>query len=149
MSRLAEFSAQFARKVPEISSGLVVRVHQKIQEGEKSRIQIFEGLVICVSHGAGADATFTVRKVVDGVGVEKIFPLYSTNIAKIDIKKSSNVRKSKLYFMRERRGKSANLRGLLMEIESPVAAPEVKKAEAPAAATEAAKEPVAEAPKAA
>ncbi len=149
MSRLAEFSAQFARKVPEISSGLVVRVHQKIQEGEKSRVQIFEGLVIRVSPGAGADATFTVRKVVDGIGVEKIFPLYSTNIAKIDIKKSSRVRRSKLYFMRERRGKSANLRGLLMEIESPVATPEVPKTEAPAAVAEVAKEPVTEAPKAA
>jgi len=87
-----------------------VRVHQKIKEGEKERIQLFEGLVIKVNSGHGADKTFTVRRVVGGVGVEKIFPLYSTNIEKIEIKKKSKVRRSKLYYMRGRSGKSARLK---------------------------------------
>lgn len=98
------------KKVPAIEPGLTVRVHQKIKEGEKERIQIFEGLVIKVNSGYGADKTFTVRRVVGGVGVEKIFPLHSTNIEKIEIKKKSKVRRAKLYYMRGRSGKSARLK---------------------------------------
>lgn len=98
------------KKVPVLTPGSVVRVHQKIREGAKERIQIFEGLVIRISSGSGVNKTFTLRKIVDGVGVEKIFPIYSPNIKQIDIVKGGKVRRSKLYYMRERTGKSARLR---------------------------------------
>ena len=98
------------KKVPTIEPGLTVRVHQRIKEVEKERIQIFEGLVIQVNSGHGADKTFTVRKIIGGIGVEKIFTLYSTNIEKIEVKKRSKVRRAKLYYMRERSGKSARLK---------------------------------------
>ncbi|OIP81075.1 50S ribosomal protein L19 [Candidatus Peregrinibacteria bacterium CG22_combo_CG10-13_8_21_14_all_44_10] len=98
------------KTVPEIRTGYTVRVHQKIKEGGKERIQIFEGLIIKMGSGEGLDKTFTVRKIASGVGVEKIYPLYSNNIAKIEVVKKAKVRKSKLYYMRERTGKAARLR---------------------------------------
>lgn len=125
MSVVAEFSAQCKKSVANLKTGLTVRVHQKIQEGEKTRIQIFEGLVIRINPGTGADSTFTVRKIVDGIGVEKIFPLYSANVSKIEVKKASRVRRSKLYYMRERSGKRANLKGLRIDL-SQFQAPEEK-----------------------
>jgi len=101
---------KFVKNTPEIKAGYTVRVHQKIKEGEKERVQMFEGLVIKTSGGKGLNGTFTVRKVVSGVGVEKIFPLNSDSITKIEIKKKANVRRSKLYYMRKRAGKSARLK---------------------------------------
>jgi large subunit ribosomal protein L19 len=98
------------KKMPELKAGYTIRVHQRIKEGEKERVQIFEGLVIKISSGFGANKTFTVRKVVEGIGVEKTFPLYSTNIIKIEVKKKSKVRRAKLFYMREREGKSARLK---------------------------------------
>ena len=99
------------KKVPEIKAGYTVKVHQKIKEGDKERIQIFEGLVLQVSSGHGpADKTFTVRKVVEGIGVEKIFPLHSPLIEKIQVKKEGKVRRARLYYMGNRFGKSARLR---------------------------------------
>ncbi|TAK57375.1 50S ribosomal protein L19 [Patescibacteria group bacterium] len=86
-------------------SGDTVRVWQKIKEGDKTRLQAFEGLVLARKHGAESGATFTVRKVMDGVGVERIFPLYSPNIDKIEIVRRSKVRRSKLYFVREKAAK--------------------------------------------
>jgi len=97
------------KKVPEIKPGYTVRVSQKVKEGGKERIQPFEGLVIKVSHGEGPEKTFTMRKIVEGVGVEKTFPIHSPNITKIVVKKKASVRRSKLYYMRERFGKSARL----------------------------------------
>ena len=97
------------KKIPEIKPGYTVRVHQKIKEGNKERVQAFEGLVIRVGHGEGPEKTITVRKIVEGIGVEKVFPIYSTNIKKIDVKKKARVRQSKLYYMRKRFGKSARL----------------------------------------
>jgi large subunit ribosomal protein L19 len=90
------------RKNLGIKAGDTVRVHQKIQDKGKTRIQVFEGLVLARKHGAEAGATFTVRKVVDGIGVEKIFPLYSPQIDKIEIMRRSTVRKAKLYYIREK-----------------------------------------------
>ncbi len=98
------------KKMPDVQPGYTVKVHQKIKEGEKERVQIFEGLVIKMNSGYGADKTFTVRRIVSGVGVEKIFPLYSSNIVKIEVKKKSKVRRAKLYYMRDRAGKSARLK---------------------------------------
>ncbi|MBI2453246.1 50S ribosomal protein L19 [Candidatus Peregrinibacteria bacterium] len=98
------------KKLPRLRCGLTVRVHQKITEGNKERIQIFEGLVIKMSSGEGICKSFTVRKVFQGVGVEKIFPLYAPCIDKIAVIKEAKVRRAKLYYIRERAGKSARLR---------------------------------------
>ncbi len=85
-----------------IKAGDTVRVHQKIQDKGKTRIQVFEGLVLARKHGTEPGATFTVRKVASGVGVEKVFPLYSPNIDKIEIVRRSKVRRAKLYYIREK-----------------------------------------------
>src|SRR3954465_6578503 len=90
-------------KRPELRSGDTVRVHVKVREGEKERIQIFEGMVIGM-HRNGIKATFTVRKVSFGQGVERIFPLHSPTIDKIDIVRSAKVRRAKLYFLRDLKG---------------------------------------------
>ncbi len=94
---------------PAMRSGDTVRVHVKVREGEKERIQVFEGLVIG-QHRGGARATFTVRKVSFGQGVERIFPLHSPVIDKIDIVRSAKVRRAKLYFLRNLRGKAARMK---------------------------------------
>jgi large subunit ribosomal protein L19 len=88
-----------------LRAGDTVKVSQKIQEKGKTRLQVFEGLVLAVKHGREAGATFTVRRVASGVGVEKIFPLYSPMIDKITVTKSSEVRRSKLYHIREKAAK--------------------------------------------
>ncbi len=90
------------RKELGIKAGDTIRVHQKIQDKGKTRIQIFEGLVLARKHGTEPGATFTVRKVASGVGVEKIYPLYSPMIDKLEIVKRSKVRRAKLYFIREK-----------------------------------------------
>jgi len=93
------------RKKLNLKAGDTVRVHQKIKEGDKSRIQVFEGLVIARKHGNEAGGTMTVRKVIDGVGVERIFPFYSPNISKIEVVRSSKVRRAKLYNVRDKAAK--------------------------------------------
>ena len=90
------------RKTLGIRPGDTVRVHQKIEEKGKTRLQVFEGVVLARKHGDEPGATFTVRKVASGVGVEKIFPLYSPLIDKIEIVKRSKVRRAKLYFIRDK-----------------------------------------------
>lgn len=102
--------SQLKTDLPDIRSGDTVRVHQKIKEKDKERIQIFEGLVIARKHGKEAGATITVRKVVSGVGVEKILPLHSPVIEKIEIVKRSKVRRAKLYYLRTAKGKRARLK---------------------------------------
>ena len=87
---------------PEFKPGYTVKVHQRIKEGGKERVQIFEGLVIARKGGTGANATFMVRKIASGVGVERIFPLHSPNIVKLEVIKSDAVRKAKLYYVRHR-----------------------------------------------
>lgn len=96
-----------ARKNLDLRVGDTVRVHQKIEEKGKTRIQIFEGLVLARKHGSEAGGTFTVRRVSSGVGVEKIFPLYSPMIDKIEIVKRSRVRRAKLYYIREKVAREA------------------------------------------
>lgn len=81
--------------------GQTVRVHQKIKEGEKERVQVFEGLVIARKHGQGPTATFTVRKTTDGIGIERIFPIHSPIIAKLEILRQAKVRRAKLYHVRK------------------------------------------------
>ena len=89
--------------------GDTVRVHVKVREGEKERIQVFEGVVIA-QHRGGARATFTVRKISFGQGVERIFPLHSPIIDRIEIVRSARVRRAKLYYLRKLRGKAARMR---------------------------------------
>ena len=93
------------RKKLGLRAGDTVKVWQKIKEKDKTRLQAFDGLVLAVKHGTEAGATFTVRKVARGVGVEKIFPLYSPMIDKIDILKRSKVRRAKLYHVRDKAAK--------------------------------------------
>ncbi len=90
------------RKALDIRAGDTVRVHQKIKEGDKTRLQVFEGLVLARKHGSEVGGTFTVRKVASGVGVERIFPLYSPAIDKIDLLKRVKVRRAKLYHIRDK-----------------------------------------------
>ncbi len=97
------------RERPDMRPGDTVRVHVKVREGDKERIQVFEGLVIG-QHRGGARATFTVRKVSFGQGVERIFPLHSPIIDKIVVVRSARVRRAKLYFLRKLRGKAARMR---------------------------------------
>ncbi|MEK7097704.1 MAG: 50S ribosomal protein L19, partial [Patescibacteria group bacterium] len=85
--------------------GDIVKVYQKIKEGDKERNQIFDGLVIAKKHGKGPSATFKVRKITSGVGVERTYPLHSPFISKIEVMKSSQVRRAKLYFVRTAKGK--------------------------------------------
>jgi large subunit ribosomal protein L19 len=94
---------------PQLKSGDTVRVHVKVREGDKERIQVFEGIVIGM-HRGGARATFTVRKVSFGQGVERIFPLHSPIIDHVDIIRSARVRRAKLYFLRGLKGKAARMK---------------------------------------
>ena len=103
-------ASRYEKKTAPVGVGQRVRVHQKIVEGEKERVQIFDGLVIKKRGGNSTDASFTVRKISEGVGVEKVFPLHSPSIVQIEILRQHKIRRSKLYFMRERFGKAARLK---------------------------------------
>ena len=123
-----------ARVALGLRSGDTVRVWQKIKEGEKTRLQSFDGLVLARKHGDEPGATFTVRKVVDGVGVERVFPLYSPVIDEIEIVRRSKVRRSKLYFVREKAAKEIRrqMRTARSQktVETPEEAPVVEVAQA-------------------
>lgn len=94
--------------VPKIEIGSTVRVHVKIKEGTKERIQVFEGTVIAKKHG-GVSETFTVRRISYGVGVEKVFPVHSPNVVKVETVRRGKVRRAKLYYLRGRVGKAAKI----------------------------------------
>ena len=101
---------QLKKDLPDIRPGDTVKVYQKIKEKDKERLQAFEGVVLARKHGKGISATITVRKVISGVGVEKIFPIHSPNIEKIEISKRGKVRRAKLYYLRTAKGKKARLK---------------------------------------
>jgi large subunit ribosomal protein L19 len=101
---------QSKKEVPNIRPGETVRVHVQVVEGEKERTQIFEGIVIGMS-GKGNRATFTVRKISYGVGVERIFPIHSPRIDRVEVVARGKVRRAKLYYLRQRSGKAARLYG--------------------------------------
>lgn len=94
---------------PSVRVGNTVKVHVKIREGERERIQIFEGTVIA-KKGSGVSETFTVRRISYGVGVERVFPLHSPNVAKVELVRIGKVRRSKLYYLRDRVGKAAKVK---------------------------------------
>ena len=99
---------QLRTDIPAFRPGDTVRVHAKVVEGSRERIQIFQGVVI-KRHGAGISATYTVRKISNGVGVERTFPVHSPRVAKIEVVRYGRVRRAKLYYLRERTGKSARI----------------------------------------
>ncbi|MDZ7264752.1 MAG: 50S ribosomal protein L19 [candidate division KSB1 bacterium] len=99
---------QLRSDIPQFNSGDTVAVHVKVIEGDKERIQVFEGVVI-KKKGKGMDATFTVRKISEGIGVERIFPLHSPRIAKIERLRAGKVRRAKLYYLRGLKGKAARI----------------------------------------
>lgn len=131
---ITEFEKQWQKdKLPELRPGYTVRVQQKIREGSKERLQAFEGIIIKMSSGAGVNKTITVRKIVDGVGVEKIFPLHSPNVAKIDVTKIAGVRRAKLYYLRSATGKNTRLSEVQVKQKvEPKSAPADKVAKKPA-----------------
>ena len=95
--------------LPEFGSGDTVAVHYKIKEGSKERVQVFQGVVI-QKKGTGSTVTFTVRKMSNGVGVERIFPLSSPSIDKLEVMKRGKVRRSKIFYLRDRKGKAARIK---------------------------------------
>ena len=102
-------NAQLRDDVPDFRAGDNVKVHVRVAEGGRERIQVFEGVVIA-RNGTGPKASFTVRKISFGVGVERVFPVHSPVIDKIEVTRRGDVRRSKLYYLRERRGKSARIK---------------------------------------
>ncbi len=128
------------RDLPPFRPGDTVRVHVRIREGEKERIQIFEGVVLRRKKG-GPSATFTVRKVSYGIGVERIFATESPTIAKLEIKQRGHVRRARLYYLRELRGKKARLRSKLRDLSGLISEEAADAKNAPPEAAEAASEP--------
>lgn len=116
------------RDLPPFRPGDTVRVHVKIQEGEKERIQVFEGVVIRRRRG-GRGASFTVRKISYGVGVERIFPVESPNVQKVEIKSRGHVRRSRLYYLRALSGKRARLRSKLRDLSGLLSPEEIERQE--------------------
>lgn len=102
-------AAQLREDAPAVEIGSTVRVHVKIREGERERIQVFEGTVIA-KNGSGIAETFTVRRVSYGVGVERVFPVHSPNVAKVELVRNGRVRRAKLYYLRDRVGKAAKVK---------------------------------------
>lgn len=113
MKALAELSAAQKKpqdQIPKFNIGDTVRVHFRIVEGEKERIQVFEGVVIGRKGAESPNATFTVRRVAFGEGVERVFPLHSPRVEKVEVTREGRVRRSKLYYLRERSGKAARVK---------------------------------------
>jgi len=102
--------AQLKKDLPDIRPGDTIRVYQKMKEGEKERIQVFEGLVIAKKHGKGISTNITVRKVLSGIGVERIFPIHSPSIEKIEVIRRGKVKKAKLYYLRTAKGKKSKIK---------------------------------------
>ena len=110
MDLLREATQEYLKSdIPDFRAGDTVKVHVRLKEGEKERIQIFEGLVISRKHGGVAE-TFTVRKISSGIGVERTFPLHTPSIAKIEVGRRGRVRRAKLYYIRGLRGKAARIK---------------------------------------
>ena len=117
-NRLETFTKTYLKEnLPDIRPGDTVRVYQKIKEAPKKaeqegkeRIQVFEGIVLVRKHGKEMGATITVRRVISGIGVERIFPLHSPNIEKIEVVKKGKVRRAKLYYLRKAKGKKARIK---------------------------------------
>ncbi len=106
--------------LPKFNIGDTVKVHFRIVEGEKERIQVFEGVVISRKRGEGVNANFTVRRVSFGEGVERVFPLHSPRVEKVEVTREGSVRRAKLYYLRERSGKAARVKAKARSTKQPV-----------------------------
>jgi len=106
-------ASELKKDISEIRPGYTIQVHQKIKEKDKQRIQIFEGLVIACKHGKGINATITVRRTSQGIGVERIFPIHAPFIEKIEVIKKHKVRRAKLYYIRHKSAKQARLKEIV------------------------------------
>jgi large subunit ribosomal protein L19 len=116
---MASLQPKLSAEMPDIQTGDTVRVHQRITEGRNERIQMFQGVVITKHGGKSPGATYTVRRTgAHGVGVERTFPLYSTNVEKVEVVRKAKVRRAQLYYLRKRQGKAARLREQRMQQES-------------------------------
>ena len=130
-------------RVPQFNVGDTVQVHFRIVEGEKERIQVFEGVVISRKGGEGPQARFTVRRVAYNEGVERVFPLHSPRVEEVEVVREGHVRRAKLHYLRERSGKAARVRAKARSAAAPAAADAASVAE-PAAEIEAGDEIVSE-----
>lgn len=104
MDKLRAFQDKYSGdlKLKDLQTGWTIKIHQRIKEGEKTRLQAFEGIIIAKKHGTNASGTITIRKMSDGIGVEKTFPLYLPSIEKVQVLKKPKVRRAKLYYLREK-----------------------------------------------
>ena len=117
MKRIAQIEKGYLKDdIPEFKSGDTLRVHVRIKEGDKERVQVFQGTVIG-RRGGGTGATFTVRKISSGIGVERVFPLHSPNLDKIELIRSGRVRRAKLNYLRNLTGKSARIKEQLADTD--------------------------------
>ncbi len=131
---LKEIEKDYMKERPNFNVGDTVRVHTRVKEGGKERVQIFEGIVIA-KNGTGINESFTVRKISYNVGVERVFPLHSPLITKIDVKRKGDVRRAKLYYIRERVGKSQSVKEKVEKVSDK--ATEVKQEETKTEGTQA------------
>ena len=117
-TQIETFNKQYLKSnTPDLQAGDIVKVYQKVKEQDKERIQIFEGVVLAKKHGKGVSGTITVRKISQGVGVERIFPLHSPLVEKIEVARKTKVRQAKLYYLRSLQGKKARLKAKEFNLE--------------------------------
>lgn len=110
LDQVGQKQMKASENIPKFNVGDTVRVHFRIVEGEKERIQVFEGVVICRKNGESPNATFTVRRVAFNEGVERVFPLHSPRVEKVEVTREGHVRRAKLYYLRDRVGKASRVK---------------------------------------
>ncbi|OHA67033.1 MAG: 50S ribosomal protein L19 [Candidatus Wildermuthbacteria bacterium RIFCSPHIGHO2_02_FULL_47_12] len=130
---------QLKAKTPDFQAGDIVKVYQKVKEQDKERIQVFEGVLLAKKHGKGVSGTITVRKISQGLGVERVFPLHSPLVEKIEVTRKTKVRQGKLYYLRSLKGKKARLKAKEFALEVPEEPVKKEQAEEKAVETEPAK----------
>jgi large subunit ribosomal protein L19 len=117
-TQIETFNKQYLKSnTPDLQAGDIVKVYQKVKEQDKERIQVFEGVLLAKKHGKGVGGTITVRKISQGVGVERIFPLHSPLVEKIEVARKTKVRQAKLYYLRSLKGKKARLKAKEFNLE--------------------------------
>ncbi len=119
-TKIEVFNKQYLKSnTPDLQAGDIVKVYQKVKEQDKERIQVFEGVLLAKKHGKGVSGTITVRKISQGIGVERVFPLHSPLVEKIEVERKTKVRQGKLYYLRSLKGKKARLKAKEFALEVP------------------------------